>query len=490
MVKTSLKRWEITALVLVLLAAAFCRLYRISEYMTFLGDEGRDVLVMRDIVLGRHFPLIGPGTSVGSMYLGPLYYYLVAPSLLLAGFSPVGPAVEVALIGVATVFLVWWIGRQWLGPTIAVIISLLYALSPPVIIYSRSSWNPNVMPFFALLVIYGIWQVWRYRHWRWLIISAIAFAFVLNSHYLGLLLVPTIGLFWLLTPKKSTKISVLSLLVLLLLLSPLLFFDMRHGWTNLTAMKTFFAQRQTTVNFKIYKAFPNLWPIWTDINTSLLAAGDPRSGTIASAIIILTLTLTLTKKKYTPQLWLVSLWMGFGILGLGLYKQHIYTHYYGFLFPAPFFLLGFGLSCLFRSRLPAKILGMVGILILIYLMVSHNPFRSSPNLQLSRTREISAFITEKAQGMPFNLALVSKTNYDSGYRYFFVLMDSPYRTIHQQITGQLFVICENPEPAGECRPINNPLWEIAAFGWAKIDKIWNFPWDVSLYRLVPNPSGT
>src|SRR3989344_8901450 len=109
--KAALTRWEITGLVLVLLGAGFFRLYKITDYMTFLGDEGRDVLAVRAIVLGQPLPLVGPGTSIGNMYLGPLYYYLIAPSLLLANFSPVGPAAFVAIIGVATVGLLWFLGR-------------------------------------------------------------------------------------------------------------------------------------------------------------------------------------------------------------------------------------------------------------------------------------------------------------------------------------------------------------------------------------------
>jgi len=46
-------------LVAVLLLAAFFRLYRIDEYMTFLGDEGRDALIMKRM-LSLDFPLIGP----------------------------------------------------------------------------------------------------------------------------------------------------------------------------------------------------------------------------------------------------------------------------------------------------------------------------------------------------------------------------------------------------------------------------------------------
>ena len=52
--------------------------------MTFLGAEGRDVIIVRTLLVKADPILIGPGTSVGGMYLGPLYYYFMAPFLLLA----------------------------------------------------------------------------------------------------------------------------------------------------------------------------------------------------------------------------------------------------------------------------------------------------------------------------------------------------------------------------------------------------------------------
>src|SRR5512143_3373344 len=82
--------FEFGILVLILLVAAICRLYKIDQYMTFLGDEGRDVIIVRRLLVEGHPPLIGPGTSVGQMYLGPIYYYMMAPALWLANFYPVG----------------------------------------------------------------------------------------------------------------------------------------------------------------------------------------------------------------------------------------------------------------------------------------------------------------------------------------------------------------------------------------------------------------
>ena len=86
------------ALLLILLVAAFMRLYRIQDYMTFLGDEGRDVLVVYNILHG-HLTLLGPTSSVGGFFLGPIYYYFMAPFLWLFNYNPVGPAVMVAFFG-------------------------------------------------------------------------------------------------------------------------------------------------------------------------------------------------------------------------------------------------------------------------------------------------------------------------------------------------------------------------------------------------------
>src|SRR3989304_2441119 len=140
---------EAFLLFIILGVAAFLRLYKIGDYMTFLGDEGRDAIIVRRLLVDGDLILIGPGTSIGNMYLGPLYYYLIAPSLLLANFSPIGPAVFVALLGIATVFGVYYVGREWFGRSAGLISAFLYSLSSVVIIYSRSSWNPNFMPFFV-----------------------------------------------------------------------------------------------------------------------------------------------------------------------------------------------------------------------------------------------------------------------------------------------------------------------------------------------------
>lgn len=486
---------EAILLAIILIVGAFLRLYRIADYMTFLGDEGRDVIIVRRLLVEGHPPLIGPGTSIGNMYLGPLYYYMMAPVLLLAGFSPVGPAVQIAVLGVITIFFVWFVAREWFGRWAAAIAAMLYAISPTVIIYSHSSWNPNIMPFFALLCIYSIWQIWQKHKWSWLFVLGISFAFVLQSHYLGLLLLPTIAIFWFLAIRavwrdKKEKLyairyTLYASIIFLALMSPLLIFDIRHGWINFNAMKKFFTERQTTVSIRPWNAIPNAWPIFEKATTRLVTASNVLVGGWAALILVLSGLFLLIKTK-KPAIILLLTWLGFALLGLGLYKQEIYDHYYGFFFAAPFLILG-GISeyLVQKKKLVLDLSIAAVVIVLVFVNVGKNPLRYPPNKQLQRSQVVATKILEEAKGKPFNLAVLAERNYEDGYRYFLLVWGAT--VLHADvwnkstISDQLFVVCERPKE--KCDPTHDPKAEVANFGWTKIDNQWEVA-GVIIFRLV------
>ncbi|KKR52967.1 MAG: hypothetical protein UT88_C0016G0004 [Candidatus Woesebacteria bacterium GW2011_GWD2_40_19] len=430
-------RKELIVIGLILLIGAFFRLYKISSYMTFLGDEGRDVIIVRRIFTELHPPLIGPGTSVGGMYLGPLYYYMMAIPLLIAGFSPVGPAVMVALLGVATIAFIWWAGRVWFDKRAGLIAAGLYAVSPTAIIFAHSSWNPNIMPFFAILSIYSIWKVWKQKNLSWLIVLGISFAFVLQSHYLGLLLAPTILVFWFLTfrelrKKKQFKFfikkSVLGLVCFLVLMSPLLIFDFRHNFLNTKAIYKFFIERQTNFSSSPGSAIFQMPEIFNFINKSLIAGKNSMAAIVSSVVIAAGITYAFVENfvkrknlKIKVEYWLLFSWLGFGLIGLGLYKQSIYDHYLGFLFPVPFILIGVIVSKLMSKNIFTKIIGWAFLIYLIGINFAENPLRKEPNRLMQRSMDVSRLVLNNVDGKPFNLAVLAERNYEDGYRYFLEL---------------------------------------------------------------------
>ena len=447
------------------------------------------VRIVRDLITKGNLVFIGPMTSIGNMYLGPLYYYLVAPALFLSNLNPVGPAIMVALLGVLTVWLTWFVGRTWFGKVSGLIAALLFAISPIAIIYSRSSWNPNPMPLFSLLCIWGIYQVWQNHKYFWLPLVGIFFAFALQMHYLGLLLLPVLGLFWLISLQKINKDKIqkpkfikktcIAILLFLFLMSPLVLFDLKHAGLNYHAFKTFFTDRQTTVNLNPTKS-DRFLPVISTAITDLVLARQSVAVPLVSITVFLLSLLVFIKSKWRKSLKLLFIWLGFALLGLGVYKQHVYVHYLGFVYPAIYLLLGAVLGYLAaKKELILKILSVLIIVSLVYLNIKHSPVFGSPNRQLQRTEAATDLIIQESKGEPFNFGLIAKQNYDESYRYFLENKHSSLEADQNKITDQLFVVCEDGD---SCQPEGNSQYQIAVFGIARVENQWQIDY-LKIYRL-------
>jgi len=135
MIKNFLNKYWL--LLIILLIASFLRFYKISGYMEFLGDQGRDVVIIKNFLQNGDLFFIGPQTSIGNMNLGPFFYYLISPALFLSSYSPTGPAIFIALLNLLTVALIFFISKKWFNQKTAYIAAFLYAISPVVIKYSN-----------------------------------------------------------------------------------------------------------------------------------------------------------------------------------------------------------------------------------------------------------------------------------------------------------------------------------------------------------------
>ena len=482
-------------LVLILAVAAVSRLWNIGGYMDFKGDEGRDMRVIARFIKDFDLMFIGPRTSIGDMYLGPLYYYLISPALLLANFNPVGPSILVALIGIATVFLIWFAGKEWFGKIAAYVSAGLYAISPVVIENSRDSWNPNVMPFFALLTMYTFWKAVTKKNYKWLLVTGVSFGFAMQSHYLALLLLPTLGIFWFIHLIENWKLEVgnllrytlASFLVFAALMSPLFIFDLKHNNQNLNSFIKFFTHRQDTVSAKPWNAIPEMWPIWREnVVTRLFAGKDEVFGKLLAILLLLPIPVLVWKNHQKissiQEIHFVGAWFLLGIAGMALLKQNIFDHYFGFIYPAAFLLLGFLIQSVWKTKHNTNI-GTSILILLVILNLKSSPLLEPAHNELSRVQQIDKKIIEESGGKKFNFGLIADRNYDEGYLYFFELWGAPVKQSDPQhpeetITDQLFVVCEQP-----CTPTTSSKAEIAHFGMTKIEKEWEVG-GFKLYKLV------
>jgi len=508
------RNYDKIILIFILAVASFYRLYHIMDYMTFLGDEGRDVLVVYKILHGD-LTLLGPTASVGGFFLGPIYYYFMTPFLWLFNYNPVGPAIMVALFGIATVWLVYKVGKEFFGSSVGLIAAGLYAISPLVVTYSRSSWNPNLMPFFSLSTLYLTYKAVQKNSLKLFLLSGVLFGITMQLHYLtlflGVIIVAYVLLYQYVFSKSNIFVKLIRQYVYIFLgfivgWSPFLAFEIRHGFINTVSIFNFvfnpkdigggsrFFETINDVFFRIFGRLVANFPApekissWTNLNInywhySILALG----------IVSVALLFYKCLKEYKirsldfTKFSLVLVWLIFGVGLFGFYKKSIYDYYFGFMFPLPFFIVGFFLKSLWQKKI-GKIISVFIILALIWLNNLTPPYKASANGQLNQIEGISKFVMDKTEGRPFNFALITGGNSDHAYRYFFSVWQKEPVTIQntlvdprrKTVTDQLLVVCEI---VPNCYPLGNSLWEIAGFGRAEIVGDWNTS-VVKVFKLV------
>ena len=495
-------------LLLIIIVAAFARLYRISDHMTFLGDEGRDVLTVKHILEGQ-FTLLGPRSSAADFYYGPIYYYLITPFLWLFHYDPVGPAIFIAVLGVLTVFLVYIVGKKFFNQSAGLIAASLYAVSPIVVAYSHSSWNPNPLPFVALLSLYILYTALvKPKTWKFLVVGGLL-GIAMQLQYLALFLLGVVATYLLLgTILKERKIFFGELcrryfylgIGFLVGWSPFLLFEIYHGFPNLRTLFGLLQGKTSGVPISNFSPFTQILEVFFKLFGRLLT-GFPLTklqhlqeypdmyiwylGTLVLAVLSV---ISLLKMKDRLAQLLFICWIVVGVSLFGFYKKEIYDYYLGFMFTLPFLIVGNFISNTFAYKnIFIKAVVTLLFIVLLSINIAKLPIWSSPNKQKDQTKEIAEFVISKTQNMPFNFALITPGNSDHGYRYFLEilghkpvemgnLITDPKGTT---ITDQLLIVCEDTG----CNPLGYPLFEVAGFGRAEVAGKWDTS-VVKVFRMV------
>lgn len=481
--------FEKALLFLFLALGSFLRFYRLRTLMIYLGDEGRDMMIVKDILDGVNFPLIGPPTSVGKLFLGPIYYYFIAPFVWLFRMDPVGPAVFVALLSVLTIPLIYLTGKNFFNNKTGLFAVSLYTTSPLIVEFSRSSWNPNPMPFFTLLLMLGLFYWQKTKKAKFLYLAVVSFGIMLQLHYMPILMTPFLFfiIYYLGKKAKNKKQFLFSFLILVFLLSPLFLFDLRHNFCNTKGLLDIIKDRSGQ-GFNLFDLLSRTRDRLRHLFSMLLNFSERewKTNLIVLAVLFFS-TIDWFKQKNVTRI-VVYGWIIWGFLAVGLYRSSVYPHYLGFLFPFPFLLLGNILKIIFDKKIWTNFLSLILFFSLFIPMVKKTwgNVTRDPVLNVDLIIKTSRLIDEKRGGKKFNFALLADNNYDDSYRYFFKLWDLPvvYKT---EVSEQLFVVCEGEKP---CQPQGNPKWEIAFFdahneGYIDVAGFWQTDPLVKVYRLIP-----
>jgi len=216
----------------ILAVAAYLRLWGLEHSPTG-GDQAVLLnIALRWVTQGK-FPLAANKSSVGLMN-PPLLEYLLAIPLFFRR-DMVWVARFVALVNLTSVVATCFILRVAFGLRTALLATLLYAVNPWSVYYSRLIWNPTMIPLFSTLLLGSLIAAFTGRR-RALHLALIFLwlAAAVQLHLASVALVPAVGLlFWIFREKLTLRPLLVGMLLFLLTFVPFLIYEKETGFMDL-----------------------------------------------------------------------------------------------------------------------------------------------------------------------------------------------------------------------------------------------------------------
>lgn len=439
------KKQKILLAGLVFILAFFLRFFRIYQTAPFLGDQGRDLLEIRESLTAGRLPLAGPLSNEG-IHAGPAYYYLVIPSLLIGQFQPLGPILFTTFLGVISTFLIYSLGSKLFGQTSSFLSATLYASSCIVIQRTLGLWNPIPVPFFSILIIYAIYKIQKEKKLHW---------FIFLGLFLGIaiqLYIPAYFLFlpvfaWLLFKIRFRylKWSLGGLFSFVLTLLPFFLFQFQNEFADFKNLILIFLEKLPLISTSTTTGEVNYLTVFFTLLSQQFQALLPiKSSPFALflGIIILFLPFAYLLKRKNHLFWhkFLSFWFLSGLLFLTFYPSTTHQHYASFIWILPFLLLASFLKTI-QKIISKKILLPLGLIFVLANLKNYVDNFSITN-DLARTEIIADLITQKSNQQPFSILLLSdRSPSDAHFRYFLKLKKAPVKSLKNQNVSQLFLIC-------------------------------------------------
>ncbi|MEO5885689.1 MAG: hypothetical protein ABIQ58_09275 [Candidatus Limnocylindrales bacterium] len=325
-----LRRLDVLVLPALLVLAAALRLPDLATRGTWDGDQGHDMLVLRAFVRDGVIPLLGPPTSIGDVHHGAWYYYLLSPAAAVTGGDSVLAVVAlIAIAGIAAVGVVWWLARSIGGPLAGALAGLILATSGAAIDESTFIWNPNLIALSSAVALAAAWRAWAGGRRsessgavggsrRWWLIAALGVAVTMQSHVLGVAMLPIVGVPFLLDARRRSlgrvPIGVLAIFVGAYL--PLAVNELTTDFSEVRAALEYLASGDSSdgppvpVRFGIVGLRVVSWPLVGLITSALVPA------VIATAAVV-GIVVGLSRRRPSPgaaSVRAAARWYGSGLL--------------------------------------------------------------------------------------------------------------------------------------------------------------------------------
>lgn len=459
------EKWYLLLLITFVLLGLYLRIGGIiTNSFAFTYDVGRDLLEVQKIVQEFDIPLIGQTTGLGGLYYGPWWYYILTPPFIATGGNPQGIAFFMAFVGILTIICAYYLGRTISGKGLGVILAGFVSFSQVLIGYSNQIWNPNIAPFFLILlfiVMFSYFKNEKKEIARNFLIGFILGIILDAEIVFGVLITCAVGLFYIWFDRKKvfSKEKLFILFGFFITLLPRILFEFRHNFIMTKSLFLPKGESQEVFDFQnFFIVLPErIYVFFNQIRETFDFGFIPSVLICVITAGILILSRKSLKKLEIKLLILQVIILFTFLVGSSFFARAIWGHYIVGLPVVYIVILSIALMVLVRKN---KLFGIITAIVLM--TISVRPINIVNNVQNSMWEGNAAvyrnqlavidYIYTDARGREFNYIAYTPVLHDFTYQYLFSWYGkSKYGYVPTRETQELFYVILEPDPGYEGR---------------------------------------
>lgn len=411
-------------LAVILISAAFLRLFRLNETLGFYYDQGRDALVIWRLFHEGKLFLVGPVTGIEGIFLGPFYYLLIAPFYFLGGGDPVLPAAALGWVNVAAIGLAYLIGKEVFGRKAGILTAFLWTFSYQMVTFTRWLANPNPLPAASLLAVWSMIKIAKGESWYWLLLALVVGLGLQIEAAGAVFFLPAVAIFFLWQKRriKDTRPIFLAALLFLATLVPQILFNFRHQGILFASFKRFLLAQPSfqadfwqviTERLRLYYHyfFPKIFL-------------DRMDEGLAFVIFFAVFAILRRKIFASTGAKILLLWLAAPLVGFLFYRGNqgfVWDYYFAGVYPVFFLLLG-GLATEAWKEVAgrATVLAFLAIFLWANLVQLNIYYQIGIGITLKDQLPALDWVYQDATGKPFNVDVYVPPVIPYAYDYLFL----------------------------------------------------------------------
>ncbi len=439
---------------IVLFVAFWFRYYRVSDFQFWSTDEEIIAHFVRKVIDEKRLFLVSPNFSLG-ISLGSAFFLLSSIPYWFANLDPTQALYLTSIIGLITTGTLYLVGKNIHSVRLGFFSSFLYGASFLASLNDRRWWTLSVAPLLTALTIFSLNKLSDKKYWYFTLLAICVMAAWQIDPNFGILPIMAIVTFIAFHIPIIKRQYILGVIICLMSLSPLIFFEFRHPGTITTP----FIKLLTKSNQRHLDVFPITWQLadflaripttyayyfavepnvafdgvfnWVK-EPQIVATPIPQVIILSLALFSLIWVWKYRKSKSRTKNGIVMIWLCFGVFLASLFISRVMfgliwrTYYFHVSLPLICLILAFGMETMYQSR---KFItyGILGVFLLINIRtLVYSNFRYPLKDKWKLVKELKNKIPDE----PFRLKTIAEEDFvHHGFSGLFVLARlSPHKS--------------------------------------------------------------